>query len=483
MLAHVRLSIEGGRFGGKAAFHGVATLPDGLAGARSSMSSESDGHERPDNIDTIKQLLRKLEEVAARDDGTALTQGDTKPVEQPPGLATLQRGMTSARSVAEAASRGAHSPIELPAITKAGDAGQRGGGRNLVVAGASFALGIAAAAGLIVAFDPFKQRLGLGTTVAQRPAGTTALTKSVAEQPPQIATPEAATGPAEPVRAEPAITEPSRTVAGNSSALEPQAFRETSQVAEVPKFHAPTEPPREETARQPAASGAAETGPVHAAANAVPLQHVLRLPDRLEIRAGERRQLDLIVEPRPAENDRLLVVLRQVPGWMSLSKGGAIGNEIWLLPAHQAGDVWIDAGEAATGTTEIKVEVARIDGRIIAQQMLAVRALPLQQGPPSTIIAAPANSEQMILRLQARGEFLLDTGEVEAARTLLRTAAEAGSVVAALRLAETYDPSEVQRLGVTEGSADPAQAVRWYEHAHALGSPVAAARLVMLGRR
>ena len=103
--------------------------------------------------------------------------------------------------------------------------------------------------------------------------------------------------------------------------------------------------------------------------------------------------------------------------------------------------------------------------------------------PPVMAGGSSGGNEATILRLQARGELLLDTGEVEAARTLLRTAAEAGSVAAALRLAETYDPAEIQRLGMAERSADLGLAVRWYEHAQTLGSPVAAARLVALGRR
>lgn len=85
--------------------------------------------------------------------------------------------------------------------------------------------------------------------------------------------------------------------------------------------------------------------------------------------------------------------------------------------------------------------------------------------------------------MMARAELLLDTGEVESARTLLRSAAVAGSVGAALKLAETYDPSELQRLGMAEAAANQGEAVRWYEHAQSLGSVVATGRLVALGRR
>jgi TPR repeat protein len=92
-------------------------------------------------------------------------------------------------------------------------------------------------------------------------------------------------------------------------------------------------------------------------------------------------------------------------------------------------------------------------------------------------------TDQEIQRLLERGELLINTGEIEAARTLLRSAAEAGNVAAALKLAETYDPAQIPRLGMAVTSADPLLAVRWYVHAEALGSQVATARLAALGRR
>ena len=209
----------------------------------------------------------------------------------------------------------------------------------------------------------------------------------------------------------------------------------------------------------------------------------LRVASRIELKAGERRSIDVRVDAQPSEAQRLLVVFRQVPAWMTFSKGGAIGNDIWLLPAQQVGDLEVEVNEGVNGAADVKVQLAKVDGSILSETSVSFVANSPILAPATAGVASSAGSEATILRLQARGELLLDTGEVEAARTLLRTAAESGSVAAALRLAETYDPAEVQRLGMADRSADLGQAVRWYEHAQALGSPVAAARLVALGRR
>ncbi|CAN0511673.1 unnamed protein product, partial [Phaeothamnion confervicola] len=155
------------------------------------------------------------------------------------------------------------------------------------------------------------------------------------------------------------------------------------------------------------------------------------------------------------ETDPLLIVLRGVPTWVSLSKGSTIDDEIWLLPAKDARELAVSIVEAVDGIADIRVQIAHLDGRILAETRLNVRALkPLRPSP--LVAAVPEAGEQTLLRMLARGELLLDTGELEAARLLLRTAAQGGSVAAALKLAQTYDPGEMRRLGMAETSADPA---------------------------
>ena len=431
------------------------------------MSNESDGQGRGGNsanaitgesgdLGTIKQLLRQLEEVAARESEaadsalapTVLATGTPAAIAaRQQGLATLQRGSLIVRQPAAAMPEFAPVPnLSAAGATRA----SKLRGHGWMLAAASFVLGIAAAGGIIVAFDPLKQIVRGPELATQQPAA-----------------------PASPPSATPSRqTEIARAPA-------PAAAQPSVGAVTVPASHgAQTPPPPAQLAT-----------PAVAPARAIPsadVRYRLTVADRLELRSGERRQLDVAVAPEPEEKARLLVVLRNVPEWLSLSKGGAIGSEIWLLPAHQAGDALIEIAPGATGTADIKVQLASIDGRIISESTLALRVT-APPSPPAMTATAPALPaplpDTMILRLQARGELLLDTGEVEAARTLFRNAAEAGSVSAALRLAETYDPQEMQRLGMNLGAADPVQAVRWYERAQALGSPVAAARLATLGRR
>jgi TPR repeat protein len=64
---------------------------------------------------------------------------------------------------------------------------------------------------------------------------------------------------------------------------------------------------------------------------------------------------------------------------------------------------------------------------------------------------------------------LLDTGNVEAARELLRRAAERGSGPAALTLARSYEAQQVQAGVPAANETNSVLARVWYERAHALG--------------
>ena len=62
---------------------------------------------------------------------------------------------------------------------------------------------------------------------------------------------------------------------------------------------------------------------------------------------------------------------------------------------------------------------------------------------------------------QARQDAF-STGDLAAARLLLRRAAEAGSAEAALALGATFDPLVIRRLGAIGAAPDAAQARKWY---------------------
>jgi hypothetical protein len=101
----------------------------------------------------------------------------------------------------------------------------------------------------------------------------------------------------------------------------------------------------------------------------------------------------------------------------------------------------------------------------------------------ATTPTAPANfitrqlDRDEVLSLLKRGEDFITAGDFASARLLLRRAAEAGDMRAALMLAGTFDPNVLRTLGVPELGADVAKARLWYERAQQFGSTEAPRRL------
>ena len=489
------------------------------------MSNDPDGTSRTDDIDVIRQLLRKLEEVAARDGERSPPAGEPGVATPTRDLATLRQGTGSltpphATPLPELPTRTIEFELEPQAWSVAATVAE--GPRRtsaFALALGSFLLGAGAAFGVVFALDPFKQMLAqkphavvvVAPPGAAVPAPVTApATAAVAPEVAATAAPaeapavvrEVAAAVVPEVADAPRLETPNAvaaTGAAPTAAQTPDAEKPVpvalTPVPFVPVPVAPEPPPHRvaDAAPVPPQPRAAEPGPSSPRKGAAapspaaqPESRTLDTPSRLELRAGVRHAFDLLIEPIPREAAALLLVFRNVPEWLTFSKGSAIGNEIWLLPAHLAKDLMAELAEGAEGTADIKVQLATADGRMLAEAVTSIwaaRRLDRPASPGHLVTEVPLIGDQGVLRLMARAELLLDTGEVESARTLLRRAAESGSVGAALKLAETYDPSEVQRLGMTETSANPGEAVRWYEHAQSLGSVVATARLVALGRR
>jgi hypothetical protein len=88
-----------------------------------------------------------------------------------------------------------------------------------------------------------------------------------------------------------------------------------------------------------------------------------------------------------------------------------------------------------------------------------------------------------IVPLLEHADALIATGDVAAARLVLRRAADAGNAHAAMTLAETYDPAFLEKLGVHGFVPDLAMARSWYEKARAFGSAEAPQRLETLASK
>jgi TPR repeat protein len=162
---------------------------------------------------------------------------------------------------------------------------------------------------------------------------------------------------------------------------------------------------------------------------------------------------------------------------------------------------------AATGTADIIVTVVASDGAVLAEarshlvidpQAITVPAAiekaltPQAAPPPQPATPAPAVSplpslsaadRERALRLVKRGDEQLAQGGIAQARLFYERAAEAGLALGAMALGATYDPTELERLGVQGLQPEPATAAKWYARARQLGSTEAAQRLQRLGAK
>ena len=111
----------------------------------------------------------------------------------------------------------------------------------------------------------------------------------------------------------------------------------------------------------------------------------------------------------------------------------------------------------------------------------------LQGSTPQTTAAAPEPVAPVdiihhleaseIASLLKRADALIASGDVAAARLVLRRAAEAGDARAAMMLAGTYDPTVLDKLSVHGVVPDLAMARSWYEKARRFGASEASSQL------
>jgi len=140
-------------------------------------------------------------------------------------------------------------------------------------------------------------------------------------------------------------------------------------------------------------------------------------------------------------------------------------------PAEARAPIPIEAGKiGAASSTLLEPVQLRPDGT----EMPAELSESSSQRPP--------NSEELTVLLK-RGKDLIATGDLAAARLVLRRAAEANNAEAALALGATYDPLVLRQLKVYGFTPDAAMARSWYEKATELGSSAAPRRLEMLTER
>jgi hypothetical protein len=166
----------------------------------------------------------------------------------------------------------------------------------------------------------------------------------------------------------------------------------------------------------------------------------------------------------------------------------------------------VPAGVA--GRNEITISLVGVDGTTLAETRTAlvvnpprVLAAPIDPRPPEpkrvapTPPPAPASTGRVLKvpelsaedkaraeRDLALGVRHLEQGNIGAARSFFERAADAGLAAGALKMAATYDPTELSRLEAVAVTPDRNEARKWYERARELGAREAEERLARLGR-
>jgi hypothetical protein len=144
-----------------------------------------------------------------------------------------------------------------------------------------------------------------------------------------------------------------------------------------------------------------------------------------------------------------------------------------------------DQAPGVRSVTTVGVAPAREEIKIAYQNALQNRAT---VAAPVAELTAPGSAvhrldPDVIASLQSRADALIASGDVAAARLVLRRGADAGDARAAMTLAETYDPAILEKLGVHGIVPDLAMARSWYEKARTFGSTEAPQRLEMLASK
>ena len=194
--------------------------------------------------------------------------------------------------------------------------------------------------------------------------------------------------------------------------------------------------------------------------------------------------------PPPAQHE---IVLEEAPPAVALASASAKVDraeslsERPLLPSpaeEQPDGRGRPDSEVSSAVTPSPPDREEIAARPPSAPMPSLPQLEHEEIAASPPISRPPAEDQFdqkeITVLLNRGKNLMASGDLAAARIVLRRAVDANNAEAALALAATYDPLVLRELKVYGFTGDAAIARIWYEKATKLGSSVAPRRLEIL---
>jgi DnaJ domain len=221
--------------------------------------------------------------------------------------------------------------------------------------------------------------------------------------------------------------------------------------------------------------------------------------------AGDTIPLGLQVSGEAAG---LAVEISGLPTGTTVSSGRPLGAGSWRILGADVGNAMIHPPPGFGGVLEFAavlrlsddtvvdqgsfrldwiptvapVPIASANDRVISDtptNKAITSSAPTEKNARNRSAASPPDREQIELWI-GRSQKLMSEGDVDAARTLLRHAAEAKDARAALALGSTYDPIMLAILQVRGVAADLSLAHDWYKKASELGSQEAQERLKLL---
>ena len=210
------------------------------------------------------------------------------------------------------------------------------------------------------------------------------------------------------------------------------------------------------------------------------------------------------------ETAGLALEISGLPTGMTISSGRPLGAGAWRIPAPDVGHVTIHPPRGFEGTTDLAVELRHADDTVVDHLSLHLdwQSPNVIAAKSETMVGRSVTADNAVIKMAAtrhpteqsdihngpvlrvdreridfligRSHELISEGDVEAARLLLRRAAEARDPRAALDLGATYDPIMLAILKVHGVAPDISAARGWYEKAKEFGSSEAQRRLELL---
>jgi hypothetical protein len=192
----------------------------------------------------------------------------------------------------------------------------------------------------------------------------------------------------------------------------------------------------------------------------------------------------------PASNIKV-VRLFPVPDDFSMSHGFRT-KDSWFVSAGDLRRVELIPPDGFAGMLQLRLQYHRDDpSAAVIDEALSVELRDLRQEQQSVAaIEEPKPARPPVRRVPLAEEqssldqakVLIAAGDIAAARLLYEDLALRGSSRGARALAETYDPTYLERMFIRGLQPNLEMARQWYELAAELGDRESSARLTLLGR-